>query len=354
MTFPEEDREFYTISWNKSSAEFLRMLRHFVSLPPHATKYTLSLNNVRNTVLAMCRPMAEISSTLEINIAEIAAAYKQIFDLGKGIQHLFEKLQIPVVDLVASPLSKPRTVCTGAACTDVIMIGRQKKVDYRTTCCSSCDVVIESNQLGNEVMLHCQAMDRDTGMCRTCGCKWDVHMCITYETTRVVKKTVSREGREKLRNENSALEAFKLYKEKLKKSAVELKKEKERLDRAMNCCATFLRRNAIASYNDSLLKYLEYCRENGIDKRDDDLQTLYVDLSNAAEDVILHSPDDFLLEPEKVNDLLKGLFSLGHVGPMFKNIMDVIAVSDAQSVTSEEKELIVNERSTVCTSLLHT
>lgn len=67
VKFWDDEMENFAISWDRSSNETKRMLRHISTLKPHPVQSTLSLNHTRELVLQLARPLAEISKIIQTN-----------------------------------------------------------------------------------------------------------------------------------------------------------------------------------------------------------------------------------------------------------------------------------------------
>lgn len=326
------------------------MLCHIISLKPHPTKYTVSLNSVRNTILAMSRPLAEISRTIESCIAELDVESKRVFDKSLAIRELSESLRIPFVDLVATPLPDPRTVCADPKCTRVVTVGDEKKIDYTKICCPRCDVSVDGNQLGSEALRHCEAMDGET--CRKCGCSWKVHIQITYETKRVTKKIISPEGMKKIQLEKDSLSVIAAHKDEVRRRSNDLAKERKKLYHAIGCCANFLRKHAIAQHNDSVLKYLEYCRASGVNEDNREFEQTYIDPAESVERLIHESPSDAELEPDKMDEMLQDLYKLTTAGPMLMKVMQAVDAVDTKAAEKGEKVYTVRRNCSIIKTAL--
>ncbi|KAJ6642504.1 hypothetical protein Bhyg_07455 [Pseudolycoriella hygida] len=77
IEFQPEDFQNFSLSWDKSTAETQRMLAYIKSRKPHQVSETMSINEVRNTILTLARPMAKISDNIATNI-RVAEEQKKI------------------------------------------------------------------------------------------------------------------------------------------------------------------------------------------------------------------------------------------------------------------------------------
>ena len=322
-------------SWTKASSELLKLLRHIRSMEPYDVMETVSLAKVRSTILAMCRPMVVIKGAIDSAVVELAKERDVVFDRSRNIRDLTEQLKIPVVQLVPVALPSPMTVCTSLKCKRRRTDASGKNADSVSTCCLDCDVAISINQLGNEPLRYCKQMNPD-GMCKQCECSWDVHMCISYEVRRQVVKVLSEESRKMIASEKSLLEASQAHKQELHERVDALKIERNLIESAIMRCGNFLRKRVIASYNDSLFKYLEYCREVGKDVPEE-FQKLHIASAGAVQEAIRGAIEDDEVQPKAIDKMLAGLYCLSNVGPMLKDMMKTVMAADSKAAEMSEK-----------------
>lgn len=115
VKFSEGDIENFAESWKKSVQESWRLFKHIVSLKPHRTKETLSLNNVRKNVMLLSKPLAEIGQLIQVNISIIRDQQKEIENSNQSIEDLRSRLYTTILDLNPKKLEHPRTVCTSGS-----------------------------------------------------------------------------------------------------------------------------------------------------------------------------------------------------------------------------------------------
>ena len=69
--FTPEETDLYSKSWDKSCDTTRKLFDYVTKLQPHDTKKTLSLNEARNCIIAMSKPMDEAVQLIEMNLKNI-------------------------------------------------------------------------------------------------------------------------------------------------------------------------------------------------------------------------------------------------------------------------------------------
>jgi GTP-binding protein EngB required for normal cell division len=67
VLFDEAERQSFVSSWDKSVAETRRMLQYIGSLKPHPVRSTMNLNQAKELVVKLARPLAEISRLILVS-----------------------------------------------------------------------------------------------------------------------------------------------------------------------------------------------------------------------------------------------------------------------------------------------
>lgn len=83
ITFNPEQIEDFNTSWKKTVGETFRLFKKISELPIHNTEETLSINNIRQVILAMARPLAEIAKNQMTNTQLIDEKVKEVENLMK-------------------------------------------------------------------------------------------------------------------------------------------------------------------------------------------------------------------------------------------------------------------------------
>ncbi|RHZ61186.1 hypothetical protein Glove_349g81 [Diversispora epigaea] len=242
----------------KFSEESWRLFKHIVSLEPHRTEETLSLNNVRKNVMLLSKPLAEIGQLIQINISIIRDQQREIENTNQSIEDLRSRLYTTLLDLDPKKLDHPRTVCTSESCIKIITFGTNlmKRVDYIKHCHTRC-YCVEPNVVYNAALRVCSAIKED-GNCRNCSCNWSKHMHITYENDYIPKKVVDANVEKQIKEKKSYQDLKKAIIKDKEQYINQQKCEQERISTINIKFAQFLGQNAIAAYSDTYSDYLDH------------------------------------------------------------------------------------------------
>ncbi|RIA81664.1 hypothetical protein C1645_547454 [Glomus cerebriforme] len=286
MPFTEADEQNFAESWKKSVDESLRLIQYLVTRQPHQVKDTLSLNNARNIVVFLSKPLAEIGQLIQTNIKLIKEQQNEISNSNKTIEQLRDNLYIPQIDLEPVTLGYPRTVCTSSSCVRSLQIDQtnQKKIDYITHCHAHCylsNVVCDT--INNAALKRCQAMNSN-GTCNNCGCQWDKHMHITYENKQVIKRIIDQNVVLQISKKQSDQETKRAIIEGYQFKVEQLQNEQKTINEISLKFAQFLRQNAIAAFNDAYADYLNHFINEEKIKRSADPVNYDDDILNGLEE----------------------------------------------------------------------
>ncbi|CAB4395285.1 unnamed protein product [Rhizophagus irregularis] len=244
VSFTDTDEQSFSESWDKSADESSRLIKYIMTRPPHKIKHTLSLNNSRNIVTMLSKPLAEIEQLIQINIKLVKEKQKELENFNQITEEFKDKLNILQLKLEPIALEYPRTVCTNSNCIKFLQIKLTniKTIDYATHCCPSCNLTnIRCDKIDGTALRCCPVL---AGKCKVCGCCWDKHIYITYENkinVKVKKKSTK-----------------KAIIEKCQKRIIKLQKEQRKINEINFKFAQFLRQNAIYSSCDAYVDYLNH------------------------------------------------------------------------------------------------
>ncbi|PKY42980.1 hypothetical protein RhiirA4_540780 [Rhizophagus irregularis] len=244
VSFTDADEQSFSESWDKSADESSRLIKYIMTRPPHKVKHTLSLNNSRNIVTMLSKPLAEIEQLIQINIKLVKEKQKELENFNQITEEFKDKLNILQLKLEPIALEYPRTVCTNSNCIKFLQIKQTniKTIDYATHCCPSCNLTnIRCDKINDTALRCCPVL---AGKCKVCGCCWDKHIYITYENkinVKVKKKSTK-----------------KAIIEKCQKRIIKLQKEQRKINEINFKFAQFLRQNAIYSSCDAYVDYLNH------------------------------------------------------------------------------------------------
>ena len=258
VQFDAEEKRNFAVSWDKSVAESNRLFAHVEGIKPHSTKDTISLNDARNVILNLTRPMADISKNIQTNIAIIDDKKKEVQSSKLSHKELMDKLYIPQMVLVPKELSSPRTVCTSHGCVQYHTLpGTNERItEYNTHCHVSCGRTgVEKETHPNPALKNCAAMDRNY-KCKKCGCSWDMHMHIYYEHDQKSENVLDQSVHKQIKSKKTDEEKVNLFISELEKKIDQQKKEQAKITDVCVKFGCFLKSNAISVYNDALKEYL--------------------------------------------------------------------------------------------------
>ncbi|GBC01566.1 hypothetical protein RclHR1_04230011 [Rhizophagus clarus] len=259
IQFTRSEEQNFAESWKRSVDESLRLIEYLVNRQPHAVEDTLSLNNSRNIVILLSKPLAEIERLIQQNIILIKEKQEEINNSNKTIKELEGKLYIPQIDIEPVKLKFPRTVCTDSNCVGLLQISDNiKTIDYVKHCCSHCSLRFSKyNVINNKVLIFCSAIKLKDGKCKVCGCHWNKHMHITYENRYIINDIIDENVELQISGTRSDQETKRAIIEEHQRRGDQLRKEQTEIKEISLKFAQFLRQNAIAAFNDAYADYLD-------------------------------------------------------------------------------------------------
>ena len=227
-------------------------------MQPHETKKTLSLNEARNYIIAMSKPMGEAVELIEMNVKKINEVKEQCRLFDVDIERFQAELKFKGFDRVVTHLHYPMTVCADTACKKYVNVGmsRERETIYPQICHDHCSIRGVPVETTNNEQLHgCAAMSN--GTCHHCGHNYRTHMHITYSTTLVEKEFLSSDAQSKIAEKTNLKDQKESFIANLERSIKELQEEKEFIYECAGRFGVFLKENAMIPYNDSFKEYLD-------------------------------------------------------------------------------------------------
>ena len=165
-----EQRRSVEQSWNRSTETTQRLLQLAIEVKPHSVIDTLSLNNARRAIVALCQPLVQTAKCVAVNVRELKHAREQIAyctstDLSGG------KVEIVLRQFRFVQLPYSATVCTSSKCCVIV-----KGIMYERVCHERCR--------WSPTVRMCRVFNRG-GTCVHCGCSYQQHVWSTCvpETT---------------------------------------------------------------------------------------------------------------------------------------------------------------------------
>jgi len=351
VLFDEKDRQDYSASWDRSVKETARLLEYVVSLQPHKTQDTLTLNDARRLVVNLSRPIAEISQNIQTNIAVLEDKKKEVTSSKQSVQTLLKNLYIPKIDIEQKILDYPRTVCTSSKCVEVISDEDGiKKIHYKTHCHAHCSLDgVQTDVVNNVALQNCSAMN-SSNYCKVCGCSWTTHMHITYETYPVQKKIIDKSIKTQIESKEEGQREIEKFIQKLDERVEELKKEQQLITQASAKFACFLKQNAIAPYNDALAAYLDHLiheeeQKVGIGGGNQALKGLqqmkreYDEQIKILDDAMKRGEHQARITPDDIRELEQQLLNLKITGADLKTVITNATAGKSSAVTYNERQV---------------
>lgn len=242
----------------KSCDTTCRLFERVKSMTPHDTKKTLSLNEARNCIIALSKPMGQTVELIEMNLKKIKDMKDQCQTFEKDIKAFQKEIKFKGFDLEIEPLDYPMTVCAASACKRYVPIGKsgQQNTVYEQVCHNHCDLSGVPIETTNNDQLHrCWAMT--DGVCRVCGHNCREHMHIRYTANVVVREFLSEEALSKIKQRTDLNSQRQLFVRELETNIQELEEEKHFIYQCASYFGVFLKQNAMIAYNDSFGEYLD-------------------------------------------------------------------------------------------------
>ena len=258
IKFTAEDVDLYAKSWVKSCDTTCGLFERVKSMTPHDTKKTLSLNEARDCIIALSKPMGQVVELIEMNLTKIKDVKDQCQAFEKDIKDFQKELKFKGFDLEIEPLNYPMTVCAASACKRYVPIGQsgQQNTVYEQVCHDHCYLPGIPIETTNNDQLHgCLAMTG--GVCRLCGHNYREHMHIRYTAKVVEKEFLSEDAQSKIKQKADLKSQKQLFIKELETKIQELEKEKQCIYQCASYFGVFLKQNAMIAYNDSFSEYLD-------------------------------------------------------------------------------------------------
>lgn len=247
----------YVLCWEKSARETYRMLEHFKPdfTAPHKVSQTWNPYQTRELVRILTIPMADITQTINNNIALQGDQQRDVEDaLSKG-ESLASALHLDKIEYEMPSLGRPRTACSDAACVDY----HDDKRHYRSYWHDPCYLQnVQVDKIQCEQLMQCYAFGCGSSQdCEKCQHSWQVHLHVLWEPIEVTNKVIDEAVQQRLSDNASGVDVMKEAIRSREKLIEKHKHQRERIQKAADQWAVFLRNSAITAYNASKLEYLD-------------------------------------------------------------------------------------------------
>lgn len=335
VEFDEAERKDFSGSWDKSVSQCGELLNYIQSLESHKVQDTLSLNQARNLIITLRKPLADITEIIQINLEVLQEHKNKVKSSADNISELQKHLYTPVIKLENIPLTKPQTVCGSYSCSTVHDYKGQTQIEYTMECHSPCYLTTVPVQiLGPSELLSCAAMN-SSGICTKCQCSWQMHMHILYKSKRVRENIINESTQSEILSKEEAKEKAELKAQELDRRCELLEKEQKIITNAFAKFGHFLKHNAITPYNDALKEYLDYLIQNhkrmndaglenaktinGLEKmKKEYIQELEILTKSVTHSIEIPQP----ITSISISEIANKLYGLEINGPVIKNLLD--------------------------------
>ena len=342
--------------WTRAVKETTRMLEHIKTLRPHGVYNTLSMNDARCKVVAMSRPMAEMSVAIQKNIREAKEAQAKAKLADSEAVDFEKQLHVDGVDLEYKDLGFPRTVCTHSDCIEYIAAGRDnvKQVNYKQHCHPHCNLPgVPTETVGDSRLQSCAAMSKSFYNCGECSHSYKLHMHRTYDLVTVKRSFISEEVQRKINEKKDVKSRMEAAVNEMINLVNEFETEQAEILRVSVTYGSFLKDAAMIPYNDALGDYLDMTIEQEEGKqpllRDQDLiNRLYLSKKAYEEEkaVIQHALQSqepgqgtgFRFTPKRIEELQEDLFKMKHFGQSLRNIF--FSIDRGNKASYEQRKVV--------------
>ena len=354
------DIQDYAISWEKSAAETYRLLEHFrpTTTAPHMVESTWSLNQTRNLVRILTKPMADITQNINANIGLLKDEQKNLQDKHDRGDKLKGDLKITKVVYDIKKLDRPRTVCSDADCVEF----KDDQKHYKSMCHDPCYLTgVQVEKVQCDELMQCAAFySSANGECSVCGHRWQVHLHYMWEPVEKKVKVDDEAVAKRIKENANEVVVAQTAIDSRKKRIVQYEKEREKIQQAAGQFSVYLKRSSIKPYNDSKLEYLDHLIEEekgkvqagGSAKRLDDLRSDKRQHEQEIQALTQYAQaGGELLDQKGINKLIQELYALKLTGPDLKKVANQMmtierdnnAIAKAQSEGSRGS-VVLNKR----------
>ncbi|CAG2110514.1 unnamed protein product [Medioppia subpectinata] len=280
----------YVESWTISVEECRRLFNQIIQLTPHQVMDTLSLNNAKQIITLLTKPLADITKNIADNVKQCEKHKSEITQFSGTIQALQNHLYVNKIEIKSVRLNLPKTVCNHNQCCDQETIEGVIHINYKTPCHSPCYLSFGDGNVGNSALTRCKAFNRHTtddqdpnrkrkgffsdlahtfrdathesDNCEKCGHSYTHHLHMLYDTKPEVIKVIDDEVNTRIQTARSSTEAKQIQVQHLDQQIAELNAEGETIVNSMAMFACFLANNALTPINDAFEDYVRHLIAN--------------------------------------------------------------------------------------------
>jgi predicted GTPase len=317
----------YESSWNRSSETLKKMVTYILDLQVHDVCQTLSLNDARQMIISLAKPLAEITRNIEKNIKICEDRVNELASGDLSIAELKKKLCVPAVDLERFDLGHPRTVCTSSECVEVV----NQAVVYITHCHEKCYLKgVAAETRNNADLINCSAMTN--GKCNKCSHSAEEHMHMTYDVKQIPKMVNDSNVEVQIKTKEQQQSQINRFINENEKKIKEYIDEKSTLSNVCAKLSRFVQQNAIYVVNDDIDRYLQHLikeeeKVNAGGKNHIILQRLrdsrrYYKMQQNILSANIANGSTEEVKIDKIPILVQSLYNLKHSGHSLRKIFD--------------------------------
>lgn len=328
IKFEPDEIGLYRQSWDHAYKTTKNLFEAVKQLKVHNISETISLNDARNCIIALSKPMGEAIKVIDMNLNQLKVAKDICDSCDQDILRFKKVLKFKGFESKREELDKPKTVCTHSDCVKRVLIGQSGLIDtvYVTECHKECyldGIPIETTN--NAGLASCASMYN--GNCKSCSHSYKIHMHVTYILHLEEKEFLSGATLAKINAKKATKEDIQTTMRQLELQSQEYAKERAEIYGCAVTFGVFLKKNAIVPYNDTFEQYMNmliYDEEskderikdaNKIEQLQNDKRT-YLQKKELLEETLKRGSDDNddTITPEKISELKERLMKLEHNG----------------------------------------
>jgi hypothetical protein len=253
LEFKTTKTKGFKSSWEHSSEEASRLIRHIASLKPHDVKSTLSLNLLRDILAGIEGPLAMIAEALRHNLEQTKRNTKEIVRLLETHGSNAEIRKALVIEEEVDEtvkLEKSRTICKSMNCKGRICYD---PCEIHETLCGRGQAVI----IQEECQLFCDNLSLRLRECKVCGCARSSHIRVGVATRKVVRQRENEDIRKAIDEAGDGIQKAFMAKRLLEATERSYQEEMKVVVNAAAIFAGFLAQNSMVVYNVATVEYLK-------------------------------------------------------------------------------------------------
>ncbi|EZG58883.1 putative Aaa ATPase domain protein [Gregarina niphandrodes] len=340
-------------SWDHSVKESSRLLQHFQSLTPHPVRSTTNLYEVRSQLQSIAEPIAITSRNIQDTIRENEEDINSLMKVEMDQEELEQRLKTEIRTSMMRGTGNLRTVCAHQECVQHLprgILGRDGNpvldVAHKRVCCYGCWIPFAKLDTKGKWSLKLCGAFKFSSICHHCNHEISDHMQIRYDLEEIVQ-CIDPELKASINEKVSIADRKRVAIETKKNLIQELGEELDMLQEAAVQFSVFLKQNALLTYNDATLEYLERTMKEerakvSLGGSRDNLDSLiqyekkYKQLLQTLQDHVDSGKKP--MDAAGAEELMRRLYSLKHYGTHLEKMRETF---DAVGCSGREKPYVV-------------